>query len=133
MILKLILHKYIICHIQLYKMKYIPDWNLLPPNFNQSLPGSFPFKHLPDDSGEIFLHDPKKRQWTVRYLTSKRPALSGGWGKFAVGNNIEVDDVCIFELIAKCHLKVHIFRVLEDIKPLLSIRQARKLGVNPAY
>nr|QDX18316.1 B3 domain-containing protein Os01g0723500-like isoform X1 [Cymbidium sinense] len=100
--------------------------------FYLSLPGSFPFEHLPNYSGEIFLHDSNEQQWTVRYLFSKRPALSGGWGKFAVGNNLEMDDVCIFELIAQKHMKVHIFRALEDIKPLLRIGQARSLGFNPA-
>ncbi|XP_020593729.1 B3 domain-containing protein Os11g0197600-like isoform X2 [Phalaenopsis equestris] len=97
--------------------------------FYLTLPGPFPFKHLPGCNGEVFLHDPNKQKWSVRYIFSRRPALSGGWGKFAVGNNLEIDDVCVFELIERRNLKVHIFRVLEDVKPLLRVGQVKKLGV----
>ncbi|PKA59194.1 B3 domain-containing protein [Apostasia shenzhenica] len=87
--------------------------------FYLALPGSFPFEYLPNVSGDIYLTDAKQKKWTVNYIRTERPALSAGWCRFAVTNNLEADDVCIFELIAKAHMKVHIFRVVEDFKPLL--------------
>lgn len=95
--------------------------------FYLALPGAFPFEHLPRSNAKLFLHDPIKRRWPVNYLFSKRPALSGGWGKFAVGNNLEIDDVCVFELIGRTHIKVHFFRVVEDLKPLLRSSQLKKM------
>lgn len=95
--------------------------------FYLSLPASFPHKHLPNCNGPLFLHDPSKRHWTVNFLYSRRPALSGGWGKFAVGNNLEADDVCVFELVAKTHMKVHFFRVVDDVKPLLRFSRIKNL------
>ncbi|XP_020682851.1 B3 domain-containing protein Os01g0723500 isoform X2 [Dendrobium catenatum] len=112
------------CFMMVMKGSYVYN------GFYLALPGPFPFKHLPDYNGELFLHDPNKQQWAVRYIFSKRPALSGGWGKFAVGNNLESDDVCVFELIKKKHMKVHIFRVLEDIKPLLRPGRVKDLVAN---
>ncbi|KAK8946225.1 B3 domain-containing protein [Platanthera guangdongensis] len=91
------------------------------------LPVSFPHKYLPCCSGPLFLHDPSKRHWTVNFLYSRRPALSGGWGKFAVSNNLEADDVCVFELISKSHMKVHFFRVVDDVKPLLRVSSIKNM------
>lgn len=46
--------------------------------------------------------------------------LSSGWSSFVFSTNLEEHDVCVFELIQEMKvLQVHIFRVLDDIAPLL--------------
>ncbi|KAG6516050.1 hypothetical protein ZIOFF_026497 [Zingiber officinale] len=87
---------------------------------NYNVPGSFAQPHLPRISQVLTLWDENDERWAVTYVYyGNRGALSGGWGAFAKAHNLEKFDVCIFELIKKQHLKVHIFRVVDEITSLL--------------
>ncbi|CAD6254352.1 unnamed protein product [Miscanthus lutarioriparius] len=80
---------------------------------------------LPPTNKKITLWDPLGKAWEVNYVYySDRSvgAFSGGWGKFALGNNLEKFDVCIFELFKEDNIKVHIYRVVPEITPLLRAR-----------
>jgi len=67
--------------------------------------------------------DPTGKPWKITYISySTHGALSGGWGKFSYANNLEKYDACAFELIQKDQLKVHIYRVVEELTPLLRRR-----------
>ncbi|KAL6012100.1 hypothetical protein ACLOJK_002576 [Asimina triloba] len=51
---------------------------------------------------------------------SERGALSRGWKCFCLHNNLEEGDVCVFERVENREMRVHIFRVVEEIAPLIS-------------
>lgn len=53
--------------------------------------------------------------------------ISGGWWQFSLANNLEEGDALVFEMIKKnqiqlenhkIEMKVHIFRVVKEIRPL---------------
>ncbi|KAM0900158.1 hypothetical protein ACQ4PT_020859 [Festuca glaucescens] len=79
-------------------------------------------EYFPHASRNFKLWDPQGKSWDVKYVYySERSvgAFSAGWGKFAVGNNLEKFDVCIFELFGEDNIKVHIYRVVPEITPFL--------------
>ncbi|XP_047085311.1 B3 domain-containing protein Os11g0197600-like [Lolium rigidum] len=90
--------------------------------FFLTIPSEFARECLPRANRKIKLWDPQGKSWDVNYVyNSQRSvgAFSGGWGKFAVGNNLETFDICVFELISKDNIKVHIYRVVPEITPFL--------------
>uniref|UniRef100_A0ACD5W8Q9 Uncharacterized protein n=1 Tax=Avena sativa TaxID=4498 RepID=A0ACD5W8Q9_AVESA len=90
--------------------------------FFLNIPSEFAKECLPRANIKLKLWDPQGKSWDVNYIYSSQRsvgALSGGWGKFSVGNNLEVFDVCVFELISKDNIKVHIYRVAPEITPFL--------------
>ncbi|ONK58419.1 uncharacterized protein A4U43_C09F12350 [Asparagus officinalis] len=92
-------------------------------SFFMCLPTWFVRKHLPKENAVLTVSDPNGKQWKMTYICyNSHGALSGGWGKFTYAHNLEKHDVCIFEFIDTDHLKVHIYRVLEEITPLLRPR-----------
>ena len=79
----------------------------------QIIPGEFVREHLPRTEQKLTLWDPQGKAWEVTYVyysQSRDGAFSGGWGKFSVGNHLEEFDVCVFELLSKDNIKVHIYR-----------------------
>ncbi|KAF0894639.1 hypothetical protein E2562_001934 [Oryza meyeriana var. granulata] len=88
--------------------------------FFMNIPCEFVRECLPRTSKRITLWDPQGKAWEINYVYySDRSvgSFSGGWGKFAVGNNLEKFDVCVFELVQKDNIKVHIYRVVPEITP----------------
>ncbi|TVU26287.1 hypothetical protein EJB05_28826, partial [Eragrostis curvula] len=65
-------------------------------------------EYLPHTEKKMTLWDPQGKPWQVH----------DGWGKFAVGKNLEKFDVCVFELLKEDNIKVHIYRVVPQITPL---------------
>lgn len=84
----------------------------------QNIPYQFSMAHLPNCKIKIILHNLKGEHWTVNSVPTTRVhtshTLCGGWMAFVRGNNIKVGDICIFELIHECELRVHIARVGKD-------------------
>lgn len=68
--------------------------------------------HLPNCKIKIILHNLKGEHWTVNSVPTTRVhtshTLCGGWMAFVRGNNIKIGDICIFELIHECELRVRI-------------------------
>ncbi|KAK8717524.1 hypothetical protein V6N13_044789 [Hibiscus sabdariffa] len=75
------------------------------------IPEDFATRYL-NNNGEIILRVPDGRTWTVEYerikttnehgraATCRRAAFRGrSWRPFVIGNELKVEDVCIFELI----------------------------------
>ncbi|KAL6868180.1 hypothetical protein ACP4OV_015025 [Aristida adscensionis] len=90
--------------------------------FFMDLPREFVQESLPKTSKKLTLWDPQGKPWEVSYVycdDTGVAAFSGNWGKFAVGNNLEKFDVCIFELFKEDNIKVHIFRAVLELTPLL--------------
>ncbi|TVU17804.1 hypothetical protein EJB05_33861, partial [Eragrostis curvula] len=90
--------------------------------FFMNIPCEFVRDYLPQTGKKMTLWDPQGKPWEVQYVYySERSvaAFSGGWGKFAVGNNLEKFDVCVFELLKKDNIKVYICRAVPQITPFL--------------
>ena len=71
--------------------------------------------HLPNSKIKIVLQNLKGEPWTVNSVPTTRVntshTLCGGWMSFVRGNDIKVGDICIFELVRECELRVHILGV----------------------
>ncbi|KAK9270750.1 hypothetical protein L1049_026333 [Liquidambar formosana] len=84
-------------------------------SYTLKIPFQFSLAHLPDCKTEIALRNLKGECWTVNSVPDiKRRAmhtLCGGWMAFVRGNDIKMGDVCIFELVGKCEMRVHILGV----------------------
>lgn len=78
----------------------------------QKIPYKFAMAHLPDCKTEIVLRNLKGECWTVNSLPDSKGRMvhtfCGGWMAFVRGNDIKIGDVCIFELISKLDMRVHI-------------------------
>ncbi|MCL7042299.1 hypothetical protein MKW94_002150 [Papaver nudicaule] len=91
-------------------------------DFCVSLPISFWRESLPPQSEAVTVRDPHGRAWPVQIAKSEDRnfgQLSTGWRDISYANNIEANDVCIFEIIKEGELQLHLFRVIEEIKPLI--------------
>ncbi|KAK7383089.1 hypothetical protein VNO78_28757 [Psophocarpus tetragonolobus] len=92
--------------------------------------------HLTPRSQDVILRM-DKGEWTARYsYHSGRGSggLTGGWKHFALDNNLELNDQCVFKPAGKINntlvLEITIFRVVQEIVPLtaLSPPGTRKRG-----
>ena len=85
------------------------DWSLCNV---QKIPYQFSMAHLPDFKTEIVLHNLRGQCWTVNSVPSTRVqtlhTFCGGWMAFVRDNDIQMGDICIFELIGQCEMRVHI-------------------------
>ncbi|XP_021679655.2 B3 domain-containing transcription factor VRN1 [Hevea brasiliensis] len=94
----------------------------VPPAGNKmNLPETFSRKYLLNGEGSVMHFVFGGKIWPVKYAKEEgrtRVKLKSGWRTFAKDNHLEIDDVCVFELIpakgAEISFKVHIFRVAED-------------------
>ncbi|XP_077219133.1 B3 domain-containing protein Os01g0723500-like isoform X2 [Tasmannia lanceolata] len=85
------------------------------------IPTHFARAHLPEKRFKIILRDPRGKTWEVKIIVVKinnwsRYTISAGWIAFARGNNLKEGDSCIFELVGKRKMCVHIFRLSEENK-----------------
>ena len=92
----------------------------------QNIPYQFSMAHLPKCKVRIVLWNLKGGSWTVNSIPTMKVNIShtlcGGWMAFVRDNNINMGDVCIFELVGKCELRVYILRVgsVKMVKQLLT-------------
>lgn len=100
-------------------------------SFFMSVPSWFAKEYLPKENTVLTVWDPSGKPWKITYISyGKNGALSAGWGKFSYANNLEKYDVCVLELIQKDHLKVHIYRVVEETTPLIRRRRDPRNELN---
>lgn len=87
-------------------------------SYTLNIPYQFATAHLPKCKVKIVLHNLKGESWIVNSIPTTRVQTShtfcGGWLSFVRSNNINMGDVCIFELVHKCELRVHIIRVIKE-------------------
>ncbi|XAR64082.1 hypothetical protein NMG60_11024288 [Bertholletia excelsa] len=84
-------------------------------SYTLKIPYQFSMAHLPNCKTEIYLRNLRGRCWIVNSVPSTRVqtlhTFCGGWMAFVRDNDIQLGDICIFELIDKCEMRVHIFGV----------------------
>ncbi|MCD9646575.1 hypothetical protein HAX54_036511 [Datura stramonium] len=87
-------------------------------SYTLHIPYQFATEHLPKCKVKILLHNLKGKTWTVNSIPTTRVQTShtfcGGWLSFVRDNNIDLGDICIFELVHKCELRVHVLRVKRE-------------------
>ncbi|XP_059279245.1 putative B3 domain-containing protein Os03g0621600 isoform X1 [Lycium ferocissimum] len=87
-------------------------------SYTLNIPYQFATEHLPKCKVKILLHNLKGKTWTVNSIPTTRVQTShtfcGGWLSFVRDNNIDLGDVCIFELVHKCELRVRVLRVEKE-------------------
>ncbi|XP_014502687.1 B3 domain-containing protein Os11g0197600 [Vigna radiata var. radiata] len=87
-------------------------------SYTLNIPYQFSMAHLPNCKIKIILHNLKGEHWTVNSVPTTRVhtshTLCGGWMAFVRGNNIKIGDICIFELVNECELRVHIAGIGKD-------------------
>ncbi|XP_057949840.1 B3 domain-containing protein REM16-like [Malania oleifera] len=93
--------------------------------FFMVIPSKWETKHLWYDKQQVILHH-NESTWPTKYFAYESYAgLAGGWRHFAVENNLEEFDVCLFELGSQLKdavvLHVRIFRVVEEVVPLMRL------------
>ncbi|GAB2227283.1 hypothetical protein Droror1_Dr00009098 [Drosera rotundifolia] len=99
--------------------------------FTLTIPKLWANSNLPSNLQEIQLGIwTSEELWAVKYRRSTQNMLLTGWSKFVFDNNIEEDDVCVFELRRVSQGKpvifdVHIFRVVNEVVPLSEYRPAK--------
>lgn len=97
-----------------YFVKIIKTFNVSG-SYTLNVPYQFSMSHFPNCKTKIILYNLKGEHWTVNSVPTTRVhtshTLCGGWMAFVRGNSIKVGDVCIFELIRECELRVRIAEV----------------------
>ncbi|KAM6561525.1 hypothetical protein CsatA_030764 [Cannabis sativa] len=81
-------------------------------SYTLKIPYQFSIAHLPNYKTEILLRNLNGECWTVNSVPDSQGRLvhtfCGGWMAFVRGNDVKIGDVCIFELVGKCEMRVHI-------------------------
>ncbi|XP_027092257.2 B3 domain-containing protein Os01g0723500 isoform X1 [Coffea arabica] len=114
-------------------MKVMKRFNISG-SYTLNVPYQFAMAHLPKCKVKIVLHNLKGESWTINSIPTTRVQTShtfcGGWLGFVRDNNINEGDICIFELVHKCELRVHIVRVRREGVNDRSENEAHKMIVN---
>ncbi|KAJ6816555.1 putative pentatricopeptide repeat-containing proteinisoform X1 [Iris pallida] len=80
-----------------------------------TVPAGFKAAYLPSRACNVFLQVPSRQKtWTVNFvMKGPRMGFCGGWRDFHLHNNLQVGDICLFELVSKHEnivMTVHIDR-----------------------
>lgn len=77
----------------------------------QLVPALFARQHFPQCTTKVVLRNSEDQYWEVKYAThGNNHKLSQGWRVFVHDNKLKIGDICIFELLAKTEILVHVFR-----------------------
>ncbi|KAK9140684.1 hypothetical protein Scep_010365 [Stephania cephalantha] len=108
--------------------------------FFLTIPRKLVIEHIPHQTKAAILRvPPNPKTWIVRLTgnVSRFVGLDGGgWADFVMDNNLEVGDVCLFELcgVQECGeilMDVSIHRVVEEVVPLEKVRPFDSPKANP--
>lgn len=95
------------------------------------MPSFWVLNHLGLENQDVILRI-EKNCWRTRFTYNEGRrvgALSCGWKYFAVDNNLEEFDVCLFmpgiEIANTYVLDVQIFRVVQELTPLIGVASAK--------
>ncbi|CAI8583848.1 unnamed protein product [Vicia faba] len=101
--------------------------------FFVSFPNKWILNHLTPSSQDVILRMGKEGEWVGKYCyhnIRNNGGLSGGWKHFALENNLEEFDVCLFKPAGYMQnmliIEMTIFRVVEEITPLTAVHSPGK-------
>lgn len=85
----------------------------------QNIATEFARKYLPESVKEIILENSEGKYWEVTAKSThieyrRYIRFSKGWQNFVRDNKLMRGDTCIFELISRNHMKVHIFKCVPN-------------------
>ncbi|XP_057860590.2 B3 domain-containing protein Os01g0723500 isoform X1 [Cryptomeria japonica] len=81
----------------------------LCPSFRLNVPIDFLRNYLPKSKADITLLGPDKMKWSVTSPgENTTPHSLRGWREFAENYNLKLQDICVFELLNKQNIEVHI-------------------------
>ncbi|CAJ1972637.1 unnamed protein product [Sphenostylis stenocarpa] len=102
--------------------------------FFVSMPNKWIGEHIPPMSQDVILRM-GKGEWIARYSYHNirhTGGLTGGWKHFALDNNLEEFDVCVFKPAGQMNdtlvIDMTIFRVVQEIVPLSAVSSTGKRG-----
>ncbi|XP_026398680.1 putative B3 domain-containing protein Os03g0621600 [Papaver somniferum] len=98
--------KYPVCKIIMHPT-YVGKWGAV------NIPAQFAKTYLGDRNQMAILRISDGRVWHVGYRTSSSSSsymaiISKGWNKFKVDNQLKEGDVCLFELVDRDNLEMHV-------------------------
>lgn len=87
-------------------------------SYTLNIPYQFATAHLPKCKVKVVLHNGRGESWTINSVPTIRVQTShtfcGGWLSFVRDNNIGLGDICIFELVGECEMRVQVIRVMKE-------------------
>ncbi|KDP38416.1 hypothetical protein JCGZ_04341 [Jatropha curcas] len=87
-------------------------------SYTLKIPHKFSAAHLPNSKTEIILRNLQGKRWTVNSVPDSKGravhTFCGGWMAFVRENDVKMGDICIFELVSKCEMLVHISGVGDE-------------------
>ncbi|XP_043713901.1 B3 domain-containing protein Os11g0197600-like isoform X2 [Telopea speciosissima] len=68
-------------------------------------------------NGKVTLRNRKGQAWRINlvYTSRGRTFLCGGWREFVRANKLQEADICVFELVGKFEMHVHIFQAVKKV------------------
>lgn len=88
-------------------------------SYTLKIPHQFSAAYLPNCKAEVILCNLQGQCWTVNSLPDSKGravhTFCGGWMAFVRDNNIKIGDICMFELVGKCQMRVQISGVGHDV------------------
>ncbi|KAM7251338.1 hypothetical protein ACFE04_023221 [Oxalis oulophora] len=101
-----------------------------------NVPVAFARKYFDKKKETITLLNSSRKSWPASYHTSpgaeSRPKILCGWVEFARDNNLEIGDVCAFEMIKHDEklFRVSTFKFRENLQYFLSLGESSSSGCN---
>ncbi|KAF5201796.1 hypothetical protein FRX31_008617 [Thalictrum thalictroides] len=77
-------------------------------SYSLNIPKDFANKYLKDAFQGITLRHSNRGSWHAGYRAGHRK-LGKGWKEFVFANHLQVNDICIFELVDKIHIEFEVF------------------------
>ncbi|XP_057974841.1 B3 domain-containing protein Os01g0723500-like [Malania oleifera] len=97
-----------------YFVRFMKKFNISR-SYILKIPCHFSLTHLPKCKTKVALHNLEGECWSVNSVPATKGqavhTFCGGWMAFVSGNNVKMGDVCIFELIGQCEMRVQILRI----------------------
>ncbi|KZV45208.1 hypothetical protein F511_11808 [Dorcoceras hygrometricum] len=122
-----------------YFVSSFPHFVRIMKKFNASgsytlkIPYQFSVENLPNFKTKIILRNLNGQCWTVNSIPTTRVrtlhTFCGGWMAFVRDNDIQIGDICIFELTGKCEMRVHVCAIG---KKGLNYRNGTKNNAKPS-
>ncbi|KAJ6679207.1 B3 DOMAIN-CONTAINING PROTEIN-RELATED [Salix purpurea] len=88
-------------------------------SYTLKIPHQFSAAYLPNCKTEVILRNLQGQCWAVNSLPDSKGravhTFCGGWIAFVRDNNIKIGDICMFELVGKCQMRVQISGVGHEV------------------